>query len=112
MPLPLLAGIAARKAALKLTRKARGLTRAKRLKQTAKTQDAEAPGILSLEGVAMMGTAAAFDIIPPVFVLVLDIFFGLGELLSWPLDILATMILGTWMHEAAKKLLVKSLGNF
>lgn len=55
------------------------------------------PKLLSVEGVAMMSVAMIFDFVPPVFVLILDFFFGMGELISWPIDIFATIILGGWM---------------
>lgn len=113
MPLPLaaIAGVAARKAALSLARKKAGKKLLKKgAKRTAKRrakrrargrQVAEAPDnrpyILSPEGVAMISVALAIDLIPPIIVLVLNILFGLGELISWPIDILATIILGGWM---------------
>ena len=88
--------------------------RARKVKKKIKpNKDAEAPDILSGEGIAMMAAAAAFDLIPPVFVLTLNIFFGLGELLSWSLDILATMILGTWMFmRGGEKTFGKKFGRF
>jgi len=56
------------------------------------------PSLMSPEGVAMMSIAFAFDFVPPIFVLILDLAFGLGEVVSWTLDILATMIIGGWMY--------------
>lgn len=112
MALQIAAG-AARLAARKAKRS--GLKKLKRgigAKQTAEAQDTS-PDILSPEGVAMMGTAIAFDFIPPVVVLVLDALFGLGELISWPLDILATIILGGWMWARGGKMTFgKKLGKF
>ena len=77
------------------------------------SKDIEAPDILSGEGIAMLAAAVAFDFIPPIIVLPLNIFFGLGELISWPLDILATMILGTWMFvRGGEKTFGKKFGRF
>lgn len=55
------------------------------------------PALISPEGIALMTTAMAFDFIPPVIVFTLDLFFGAGELISWPIDILGTIVLGGWM---------------
>ena len=62
-------------------------------KQTKTKVRDDRPELLSGEGIAMMGVALMFDLIPPVFVLTLNIFFGIGELISWPIDILATIVL-------------------
>ncbi len=55
------------------------------------------PELLSAEGIAMLSVALMFDLIPPVFVIALDFLFGAGELISWPIDIFATIVLGGWM---------------
>lgn len=57
----------------------------------------EKPTLTNPEGIMMLAIAAFADFVPPIFVLVLDIFFGVGELLSWPLDIFFTAIFGIWM---------------
>ncbi|MFY9457545.1 MAG: hypothetical protein WAP23_01260 [Candidatus Spechtbacterales bacterium] len=56
------------------------------------------PDLLSGEGIAMISVALMLDLIPPVFVIALDFFFGMGELISWPIDIFATIVLGGWMY--------------
>ena len=85
-------------------RKALGLSRGR---------ETDAPYLLSVAGVAMITIAMFFDFVPPVFVIMLDFFFGLGELISWPLDILATIILGGWMWIRGGKITKgKKLQNF
>ena len=45
----------------------------------------------------MLSVAAFADLVPPLIVLPLDIIFGIGEILSWILDITLTITLGSWM---------------
>jgi len=110
MLIPLVAArIVARKAALST---ARGVKKAKRIRQLpgarkkvrdkrkglgrSKMRD-DRPYLMSVEGIAMMTIAVLLDFIPPLIVIPLDLLFGFGELISWPLDILGTIVLGGWM---------------
>lgn len=104
-PMAIPSAAAARSAALAAKRKkyeaqrAQAMRGAKKRAQNArgrKTEDAR-PSIFSPEGVAMLVTAIVFDFVPPVIVLVLDFFFGIGEILSWAIDIFATITLGVWI---------------
>lgn len=72
-----------------------------------------APPLMSGEGIAMLTIAAMFDLIPPILVIPLDFLFGIGELISWPLDMLATVLLGGWMWARGGKMpFKKKAGNF
>ena len=115
MAIQVLVGVAAKRAAtraaLKKAKKYRELkgARAKvRARRKAlglsRGRETDAPYLLSPEGIAMMTAALFFDFVPPVIVLTLNIFFGLGELLSWPLDILATIMIGGWMWARGGKM--------
>lgn len=71
------------------------------------------PYILSPEGIAMLSVALILDLVPPIFVLALDFFFGIGELISWPIDIFGTIVLGTWMYaRGGQGTTGKKLGRF
>ena len=59
--------------------------------------NSDRPTIFSPEGVLMLSVAAFADLVPPLIVLPLDIIFGIGEILSWILDITLTITLGSWM---------------
>jgi len=79
-------------------RRRRAMRRARKRKtRPTQKQGDGAPYIFSPEGIAMLTIALLLDIIPPVIVLLLDFFFGLGEPFSWALDIFGTMTLGLWM---------------
>jgi len=111
MPIPLAAaGIAAsRRAALSAARtqerraRARARQRRARLARAAKGQAREIaeqddrPYIFSPEGVAMLIFAILLDFAPPIIVLILDFFFGIGEVVSWIVDIFGTITLGLWI---------------
>ena len=103
MPLPL-AGIAARIAARRAARKAAARVAASGAKKEKGVMRDDRPGVLSPEGVAMLSVALLLDLVPPVFVLALDIFFGVGEFISWPIDIFGTIILGGWMWARGGKM--------
>ncbi|MBI1888320.1 MAG: hypothetical protein HYS15_00055 [Candidatus Spechtbacteria bacterium] len=58
------------------------------------------PTLLSIEGIAMLFTALAFDFIPPIFIFLLDLnpfLPGAGEFISPVIDVFATITLGGWM---------------
>lgn len=108
MPLPAIAagiarGVKIAKRAQKL-RRARKATRARReaLGRTRIREDR--PELLSPEGIAMLTAAMVLDFIPPIFVLALNLFFGAGELVSWPIDIFGTIVLGGWMWISGGKM--------
>jgi hypothetical protein len=112
MPLPL-AGIAARIAARRATRKAAAARAAASGAKKGKKERDDRPGVLSPEGVAMLSVALILDLVPPVFVLALDIFFGVGEFISWPIDIFGTIVLGGWMWARGGKIASgKKMGQF
>jgi len=104
MPIQAIAGIAAKKAAKRAARRAARRSAKKSKKGAQATVKDDRPELMSAEGVAMMTTALLFDFVPPAMVLALNLLFGLGELLSWPLDILATMMLGGWMWARGGKM--------
>ena len=101
MPLPLAtiaARIAARRAARKAALAAHGAEKEKKMMRD------DRPRLLSPEGVSMLSVALLLDLVPPVFVLTLDILFGAGELISWPIDIFGTIVLGGWMWARGGKM--------
>ena len=112
MPLPL-AGIAARIAARRAARKAAARVAASGAKKEKGVMRDDRHGVLSPEGVAMLSVALLLDLVPPVFVLALDILLGAGELISWPIDIFGTIVLGGWMWARGGKIASgKKMGQF
>ena len=69
------------------------------------------PTLTSPEGVTMIAIAAFADFVPPIFVLILNFFFGLGELISWPLDIFFTGLFGIWMWTRGGDMIRKGKGK-
>lgn len=74
----------------------------------------DGPTLSNPEGIAMLAVAAFADLVPPVFILLLDIAFGVGELVSWAFDILFTIVLGGWMfiRGGEKMKTGKKVGQF